>query len=426
MQIGFDRLEPYHIKDIGLAEHGRIVIEWAESRMPVLMGLRKRFESERPLANLQVGACLHVTKETAVLVETMVRGGAKIALCGSNPLSTQDDAAAGLAKAGVNVFAWRGQTSDEYYDCIRNVLAYETKVTLDDGADLVSTVHRERIDLIRGMFGGTEETTTGVVRLRSMAKDRALKYPIIAVNDAQSKSLFDNPLGTGQSALDGIIRATNVLFAGKDVIIAGYGRVGSGIAERAKGHGARVTIVESNPINALRAAMSGFRVMTMKEAARYADIIVTATGDMNVVRKEHFLEMKDKAILANAGHFDVEISKPDLEEVSISKRRLGPCVDEYTLKSGRRLFLLAEGRLVNLGCAEGHPSEVMDLSFSIQLLSVEYILKNRGKLEPTVIDVPRDVDLEVASLKLQAMGASTEELTEEQKHYLASWELGTE
>jgi adenosylhomocysteinase len=356
----------------------------------------------------------------------MVRGGAKVALCGSNPLSTQDDVAAGLAKAGVNVFAWRGQTSDEYYDCIRNVLAYEPKVTLDDGADLVSTVHRERTDLIRGMFGGTEETTTGVVRLRSMAKDRALKYPIIAVNDAQSKSLFDNPLGTGQSALDGIIRATNVLFAGKDVIIAGYGRVGSGIAERAKGHGARVTIVESNPINALRAAMSGFRVMTMKEAARYADIIVTATGDMNVVRKEHFLEMKDKAILANAGHFDVEISKPDLEEVSISKRRLGPCVDEYTLKSGRRLFLLAEGRLVNLGCAEGHPSEVMDLSFSIQLLSVEYILKNRGKLEPTVIDVPRDVDLEVATLKLQAMGASTEELTEEQKHYLASWELGTE
>jgi len=418
-------LNSHQIKDINLSEGGRVAIEWAESRMPVLMGLRKRFQSEKPLAELQIAACLHVTKETAVLVETLMQGGAKVALCGSNPLSTQDNVASALAKTGVNVFAWRGQASSEYYDCIDSVLSYKPNVTLDDGADLVSTVHREHTDMIEGIFGGTEETTTGVVRLRAMAKDGALKYPIVAVNDAQSKSLFDNPLGTGQSALDGIIRATNVLIAGKDVVVVGYGRVGSGIAERAKGHGARVTIVESNPISALKAAMSGYKVTTMKDAARYADIVITATGDINVVRKEHLLEMKDKAILANAGHFDVEISKPDLEEVSVEKRKLGFCIDEYKLKNNKRVFLLAEGRLVNLGCAEGHPSDVMDLSFSIQLLCVEYILKNKGKLVSTVLDVPKDVDLEVARLKLHSMGISIEELTEEQKRYLTSWEMGT-
>ena len=418
-------MNSHQIKDINLSEGGRVAIEWAESRMPVLMGLRKRFQSEKPLAELQIAACLHVTKETAVLVETLMQGGAKVALCGSNPLSTQDNVASALAKTGVNVFAWRGQASSEYYDCIDSVLSYKPNVTLDDGADLVSTVHREHTDMIEGIFGGTEETTTGVVRLRAMAKDGALKYPIVAVNDAQSKSLFDNPLGTGQSALDGIIRATNVLIAGKDVVVVGYGRVGSGIAERAKGHGARVTIVESNPISALKAAMSGYKVTTMKDAARYADIVITATGDINVVRKEHLLEMKDKAILANAGHFDVEISKPDLEEVSVEKRKLGFCIDEYKLKNNKRVFLLAEGRLVNLGCAEGHPSDVMDLSFSIQLLCVEYILKNRGRLVSTVLDVPKDVDLEVARLKLHSMGISIEELTEEQKRYLTSWEMGT-
>ena len=418
-------MNSHQIKDINLSEGGRVAIEWAESRMPVLMGLRKRFQSEKPLAELQIAACLHVTKETAVLVETLMQGGAKVALCGSNPLSTQDNVASALAKTGVNVFAWRGQASSEYYDCIDSVLSYKPNVTLDDGADLVSTVHREHTDMIEGIFGGTEETTTGVVRLRAMAKDGALKYPIIAVNDAQSKSLFDNPLGTGQSALDGVIRATNVLIAGKDVVVVGYGRVGSGIAERAKGHGARVTIVESNPISALKAAMSGYKVTTMKDAARYADIVITATGDINVVRKEHLLEMKDKAILANAGHFDVEISKPDLEEVSVEKRKLGFCIDEYKLKNNKRVFLLAEGRLVNLGCAEGHPSDVMDLSFSIQLLCVEYILKNKGKLVSTVLDVSKDVDLEVARLKLHSMGISIEELTEEQKRYLTSWEMGT-
>ena len=418
-------MNSHQVKDINLSEGGRVAIEWAESRMSVLMGLRKHFQSEGPLAGLQISACLHVTKETAVLVETLIQGGAKVALCGSNPLSTQDNIASALAKTGVNVFAWRGQASNEYYDCIEKVLSYKPNVTLDDGADLVSTVHREHTDMIEGIFGGTEETTTGVVRLRAMAKDGALKYPIIAVNDAQSKSLFDNPLGTGQSALDGIIRATNVLFAGKDVVVVGFGRVGSGIAERAKGHGARVTIVETNPISALKAAMSGYKVTTMKDAARYADIVITATGDINVVRKEHLLEMKDKAILANAGHFDVEISKPDLEEVSVEKRKLGTCIDEYKLKNNKRVFLLAEGRLVNLGCAEGHPSDVMDLSFSIQLLCVEYILKNKGKLVSTVLDVPKDVDLEVARLKLHSMGISIEELTEEQKRYLTSWEMGT-
>ena len=419
-------MDSYRVRDVESADRGRIAIEWAEIHMPVLMKLRKRFESDKALTGLQVGACLHVTKETAVLVETMALGGAKVALCGSNPLSTQDDVAAALARNGTNVFAWKGQTSDEYYGCIRNVLGFKPQITLDDGADLVSTIHKERTDLISGIIGGTEETTTGVVRLRAMARDQALKYPIVAVNDAQSKSLFDNPLGTGQSALDGIIRATNVLLAGKDIVVVGYGRVGSGIAERAKGHGARVTIVESNPINALRASMAGFRVMTMNEAAKCGDIIITATGDVNVVRKEHFHEMKDKTILANAGHFDVEISKPDLEEISVARRKLTACIDQYTLKNGCRLFLLAEGRLVNLGCAEGHPSEVMDLSFSIQLLSVEYLLRNKGKLLPTVIDVPREVDYEVARLKLQAMGAGLEELTEEQEHYLASWEMGTE
>jgi adenosylhomocysteinase len=419
-------LDSFRVRDVEAAEPGRIVIEWAESHMPVLMKLRKRFESNKPLTGLQIGACLHVTKETAVLVETMALGGAKVALCGSNPLSTQDDVAAALARHGTNVFAWKGQTSDEYYSCIRSVLGFKPQITLDDGADLVSTIHKERTDLISGIIGGTEETTTGVVRLRAMARENALKYPIVAVNDAQSKSLFDNPLGTGQSALDGIIRATNVLLAGKDVVVVGYGRVGSGIAERAKGHGARITIVESNPINALRASMAGFRVTTMIEAAKCGDIIITATGDINVVRKEHFQEMKDKTILANAGHFDVEISKPDLEEISAAKRKLTRCIDEYTLKNGCRLFLLAEGRLVNLGCAEGHPSEVMDLSFSIQLLSVEYLLRNKGKLPPTVIDVPKEVDYEVARLKLQAMGARLEELTEEQEDYLASWEMGTE
>ena len=418
-------MNSHQIKDINLSEGGRVAIEWAESRMPVLMGLRKRFQSEKPLAELQIAACLHVTKETAVLVETLMQGGANVALCGSNPLSTQDNVASALAKTGVNVFAWRGQASSEYYGCIDSVLSYKPNVTLDDGADLVSTVHREHTDMIEGIFGGTEETTTGVVRLRAMANDGALKYPIIAVNDAQSKSLFDNPLGTGQSALDGVIRATNVLIAGKDVVVVGYGRVGSGIAERAKGHGARVTIVETNPISALKAAMSGYKVTTMKDAARYADIVITATGDINVVRKEHLLEMKDKAILANAGHFDVEISKPDLEEVSVEKRKLGFCIDEYKLKNNKRVFLLAEGRLVNLGCAEGHPSDVMDLSFSIQLLCVEYILKNKGKLVSTVLDVPKDVDLEVARLKLHSMGISIEELTEEQKRYLTSWEMGT-
>ncbi|MBS7658147.1 MAG: adenosylhomocysteinase [Candidatus Bathyarchaeia archaeon] len=413
------------IKDLSLANEGKKIVEWAESKMPVLAKIKKRFEKEKPLKGVKIGACLHVTKETAVLTKTLIAGGAKVFLCASNPLSTQDEVAAALVDEGVNVYAWRGETTKDYYENLVMVLANEPEVTIDDGADLVATIHKERLDLIDKIIGGTEETTTGVVRLKALAERGELKYPIIAVNEAKSKSLFDNPIGTGQSALDGIMRATNVLLAGKNVVVVGYGRVGSGIAEKARGLGAKVTIVEVDPIKALKAAMSGYNVTSMSKASIYGDIFITATGNINVIREEHMKKMKDGTILANAGHFDVEISKPDLNKISIKKERISTCVEQYTLQNGRKLYLLAEGRLVNLGCAEGHPSEVMDLSFSIQALSVEYIVKNKGKLPHKVIDVPLDIDFEVAKLKLQSMDAELEELTEEQKRYLSSWELGT-
>jgi len=415
----------HKIRDSNLSGQGSLKIEWAESRMPVLMSIRRRFERTKPLKGLRVGGCLHITKETASLVKTFVAGGAETAWCGCNPLSTQDDVAAALVELGVGVFGWRGLSTEEYYWCIDQVLDSRPNVTLDDGADLVSVIHEKRSSLIGDVIGGTEETTTGVNRLRALAADGRLRYPIVAVNDAQSKNLFDNPIGTGQSALDGIMRATNVLFAGKDVVVVGYGQVGSGIAERARGLGARVTVVESSPIRALRAAMFGFKVSSMSSAAEDGDIFITATGNMNAIRGEHMQRMKDKAILANAGHFDVEISKKDLEALSIARKRVNPCTEEYRLKDGRSLFLLGEGRLVNLACAEGHPSEVMDLSFSIQALSVEYIAKNRGKLPVAVLDVPREIDEEVAGLKLQAMGFDVENLTEEQRKYLSSWKMGT-
>jgi adenosylhomocysteinase len=413
------------VKDLSLAEEGKKIVEWAEFKMPVLAKIKERFEKEKPLKGVKIGACLHVTKETAVLTKTLIAGGAEVFLCASNPLSTQDEVAAALVNEGVNVYAWRGETTNEYYENLKIVLDNEPEVTIDDGADLVATIHKERLDLIKNIIGGTEETTTGVVRLKALAEKGELKYPIIAVNEAKSKSLFDNPIGTGQSAIDGIIRATNVLLAGKNVVVVGYGRVGSGIAERARGFGAKVTIVEVDPIKALKAAMSGYNVTSMDKASSYGDIFITATGDINVIREEHMRKMKDGAILANAGHFDVEISKPDLNKISIKKEKISNCVERFTLKNGRRIYLLAEGRLVNLGCAEGHPSEVMDLSFSIQALSIEYIVKNKGKLPCKVIDVPLDIDFEVARLKLQSMDVELEKLTEEQKRYLSSWEIGT-
>ena len=416
----------YKVRDLKLAKDGTQATRWAESRMPVLGGIRRDFEKRRPLHGLRIAACLHVTKETAVLVKTLIAGGADLTLTGSNPLSTQDSIAAALARGGVKVYGWRGQNNKEYYECIKWALKIKPHITLDDGADLVTTLHKEGGDRIREVFGGTEETTTGVIRLRALADQGVLRYPIIAVNDAQSKSLFDNPLGTGQSSLDGVIRATNILIAGKDAVIIGYGRVGSGIAERARGMGAKVTVVEAEPIRALKAAMSGYSVKKLSEAAKIGDIFITATGDINVIHQEHMKLMKDGAILANAGHFDVEINKSDLGKIATKVDRISPNIEQYTLRGGRRLFLLAEGRLVNLSCAEGHPSDVMDLSFSLQALSVDYLNNKRGTLPNEVISVPADIDKRVASLKLAAMGIGIEPLTEEQRRYLTSWELGTD
>jgi len=435
----------FWIKDESLAPEGKKKISWAEKKMPVLRKIRERFSSEKPLRGVRVGACLHITKETGVLVKTLLSAGAEVYLTASNPLSTQDEVAAALVEEGVHVYGIRGESQKEYYHCIGRVLASKPVLTMDDGADLVSTIHKlwYKVDspelhyvrevlgdfdlesFVKQVIGGSEETTTGVIRLRALARGGKLLYPVVAVNDAESKSLFDNPIGTGQSALDGVIRATNILLAGKEVVVAGFGRVGSGIAYRARGMGARVIVVEPDPVKALRAAMDGFKVESMKSAARHGDIFITATGNINVIRKEHFEEMKDGVILANAGHFDVEINKKDLEDLSISIEKLSPCITQYTIKSGKKIFLLAEGRLVNLACAEGHPSEVMDMSFSLQALTAEFLVKNSGKLPREVIDVPEEIDKGVARLKLESMNLELEELTEEQRQYLSSWITGT-
>ena len=414
----------FKVKDLSLADRGDLLIEWASRHMPVLNQICKRFEVEKPLKGLRVGACLHVTKETAVLIKALVAGGAEVALCGSNPLSTQDEVAASLAKMGVNVYAWRGESVDEYYWCINRVIDHEPDITLDDGADLVSTLHSSRVEALKNVKGGTEETTTGVMRLKAMARRGMLKYPIIAVNDAYTKYLFDNRYGTGQSTIDGILRATNMLLAGKKFVVCGYGWCGRGIALRARGMGANVIVTEVNPIRALEAVMDGFQVMSMNEAAIVGDIFVTATGNINVIRKEHMLKMKDGVILANSGHFNVEVNIPSLEEISTSKRTIRPNLEEYTLKDGRRIYLLAEGRLVNLAAAEGHPSEVMDMSFSNQALCVEYLAK-KPRMEPNVYAVPREIDEAVAKLKLKSMNIEIDEMTEEQKKYIESWESGT-
>jgi len=414
----------FKVKDVLLAKQGMLSIEWASRHMPVLNQIRRQFEKKKPLAHITIGACLHVTKETAVLAEALAAGGADVALCGSNPLSTQDEVAAALAEKGIGVYAWRGETTEEYYWCVDQVIDHKPMITLDDGADLVSTIHMKRTEALDGVKGGTEETTTGVMRLRAMEKDGALKYPIIAVNDAYTKYLFDNRYGTGQSTLDGIMRATNVLFAGKNFVVCGYGWCGRGLARRAKGMGASVIVTEIDPVRALEAVMDGFHVMPMNKASPIGDVFVTTTGDIHVIRKEHMLEMKDGAIIANSGHFNVEINIPDLDSLSSSKRTIRPNLEEYCLRDGRKLYLLAQGRLVNLAAAEGHPSEVMDMSFANQALCVEHLVK-KEKIEPKVYSVPKEIDGLVASLKLTAMNVEIDELTEEQKKYMATWAAGT-
>jgi adenosylhomocysteinase len=414
------------VKDLGLAEKGRGRIDWASREMPVLALIRERFEKERPLAGIRVAACLHVTTETANLLSMLVAAGGEVAVCASNPLSTQDDVAAALCEQeGIDTYAIRGEDQDTYYGHIRAVLDHHPHVTMDDGADLVSTLHKERPEQVSEMIGGTEETTTGVIRLRAMARDGALGYPIVAVNDARTKHLFDNRFGTGQSTIDGIVRATNLLLAGRVVVVAGYGMCGRGVASRARGMGARVVVTEVSPVVALEAAMEGYQVLPLREAARIGEVFVTVTGDTSVVRREHLEAMKDGAVLANSGHFDVEIDKASLDELATGRRRIREHVDEYRMPDGRRIHLLAEGRLVNLAAAEGHPAAVMDMSFANQALCVEWIVKRGKGLEKTVHTVPQEIDDEVARLKLQSMGIEIDALTAEQEAYLSSWEQGT-
>lgn len=416
----------HDIADPGLAAQGRARIAWASAEMPVLTGIRARFERDRPLAGLRVSGCLHITTETANLARTLKAGGAQVVLCASNPLSTQDDVAAALVEDdAIPVFARRGEDTDRYYAHIRSALEHHPQITLDDGADLVSELHKRRTDLLPHVLGGTEETTTGVIRLRAMAAAGALRYPIVAVNDALTKHLFDNRYGTGQSALDGVIRATNILIAGRVFTVAGYGWCGRGLAMRAKGHGARVIVTEVDPLRALEAAMDGFEVMPLEAAAARSDFIVTITGDKHVIDRRHFAVMKDGCVIANAGHFNVEIDIPALESMSVGKTRPRANVQEYRLNDGRRIRLLAEGRLVNLAAAEGHPAAVMDMSFANQALSVAWLAAHAQGLEAAVHPVPTAIDQEVAGLKLAALGMSIDTLTAEQSAYLSSWEEGT-
>jgi adenosylhomocysteinase len=416
----------HDVKDIGLAPKGKLRIEWSNQWMPVLQLIRKRFSKERPLQGVRISACLHVTTETANLAITLRDGGAQLALCASNPLSTQDDVAASLVQDyQIPVFAIKGEDHDTYYRHIQSALENRPQITMDDGADLVTAVLSKRQDLIPDIIGSTEETTTGVIRLRSMAKEGVLKFPVISVNDADTKHLFDNRYGTGQSTVDGIIRATNQLFAGQRIVVAGYGWCGRGFAMRAKGLGADVIVTEVNPTRALEAVMDGFRVMTMAEAARIGDIFCTLTGDKNVLAAEHFNLMKDGAIVANSGHFNVEIDIPVLERLSTSKRATRDNVEEYVLRDGRKIYLLGEGRLINLASAEGHPAVVMDMSFANQALSAEYLVKSGRSLEAKVYPVPAELDQSVARLKLEALGVSIDKLTHEQEEYLASWSEGT-
>jgi adenosylhomocysteinase len=416
----------YDVKEITLAEGGRRKINWAEREMPVLRMIQERFQKERPLKGLRVSACLHVTSETANLMKTLQAGGADIVLTASNPLSTQDDVAASLVSHDeIPVYAIKGENNTTYYKHIHAALDHNPQMTMDDGADLVSTMQKERKDLLKDVLGGTEETTTGVIRLRAMAADGVLGYPIIAVNDALTKHFFDNRYGTGQSTIDGVVRATNILLAGKVFIVAGYGWCGRGLANRARGMGANVIVTEIDPLKALEAVMDGFRVMPMREAAKIGDIFITVTGDINVIDEQHFDSMKDGAIVANSGHFNVEINIPSLEKKAKAKNLIRPFVEEYQMKDNRRIYILGEGRLINLAAAEGHPASVMDMSFANQALSLEYMAKNYKTLEKKVYSVPEDIDKEIARLKLEAMNIHIDTLTDQQTKYLGSWEEGT-
>jgi len=418
-------MKNYDIKDSSLAKDGKLRIDWAGKEMPVVKLIKERFGREKPLAGVRVSACLHITTETANLALALKEGGAEVVLCASNPLSTQDDVAAALVDYGIPVNAIKGEDNKTYYRHIITALEHKPQFTMDDGADLVSTLHKDYTKLAADVIGGTEETTTGVIRLRNIARAGKLIYPIIAVNDAQTKHFFDNRYGTGQSTIDGITRATNILWAGRKVVVCGYGWCGKGIARRAQGLGAQVIVIETQPIPALEAAMDGYRVMPLIKACEIGEVFITATGDMNVIDKIHMLEMKDGAILANSGHFNVEINIPALEGLAKSKKRIRPSVDEYTLGDGRHIYLLGEGRLINLAAAEGHPASVMDMSFANQALCLEYLTKMKGKLEPAVYPVPEEIDQEVGKLKLASMNITIDSLTEEQKNYLESWELGT-
>ena len=416
----------YDIKDMKLAKKGKLRIEWADEYMPVLSLIRKRFKKELPLKGKKVSACLHVTTETANLLRTVAEGGAEVLVCASNPLSTQDDVSASLVRDfKIGTFAIKGEGAKTYYRHINKVLDQEPNLTMDDGADLVSTLHKKRRSLIRFILGGTEETTTGVIRLRSLERQKKLLFPIISVNDANTKHLFDNRYGTGQSTIDGIMRATNVLLAGSQFVVIGYGWCGRGVAMRARGMGAIVTVCETDPLRALEAIMDGFRVVSIKEAASEGDIFVTLTGDTRVLRREHYNVMKDGVIVANSGHFNVEVDIPALKKMSKKVRRIRDFVDEYTLRDGKRINLLGEGRLINLACAEGHPASVMDMSFANQALACEYLAKHGKRLEKKVYPVPEKIDSEIARIKLKTLGVRIDRLTPEQKKYLGSWELGT-
>jgi adenosylhomocysteinase len=414
------------VKDIALAERGKRKIEWANQQMPVLQLIRKRFIKEQPLKGVKLSACLHVTSETANLAITLRDGGADVVLCASNPLSTQDEVASCLVKDySIPTYAIKGEDNETYYAHLAAALDHKPQITMDDGADLVTQLLTKRKELVANVIGGTEETTTGVIRLRAMAKDGTLKYPVISVNDALTKHMFDNRYGTGQSTIDGILRATNLLIAGMRVVVAGYGWCGRGVAMRAKGLGADVIVTEVNPVRGLEAVMDGFRVMTMAEAAKIGEIFVTVTGDKSVLAHEHFERMKDGAVVCNSGHFNVEIDIPALEKLSISKKPARPFVDEYAMKDGRRIYLLGEGRLINLSAAEGHPAAVMDMSFANQALAAEYLVKHHSELKPQVYAVPEPIDREIARIKLESMGVTLDRLTPEQEKYLASWSEGT-
>jgi adenosylhomocysteinase len=419
-----EETKQYIVKDLKLAEQGEKNIAWAEMHMVALLKVKQRFEKEKPLKGTRVGMALHVTKETAVLVRTLIAGGADVAICSCNPLSTQDDVAAALAKSGVKVFAYKGETKEDYYKFINNVIAFKPQITIDDGMDLVSEIHSKHTELIPNIIGGAEETTTGVIRLRAMEKDGALKYPIIAVNEANTKHLIDNVKGTGQSTIDGILRATNVLIAGKKFVVCGYGDCGKGVAKRAKGMDADIIVTEVNPFRALQAVLDGFTVMPLKQAVKAGDIFVTVTGNKHVISSEHIKNMKNGAILANAGHFDVEIDVDWLNK-NCKKKAIRRFLDEYTLNDNKKVYLCGEGRLVNLAVAEGHPSTVMAMSFINQCFAMEHLVKNKGKLEPKVYELPPEKDKEVAMLQLEAMGIEIDKLTPEQKKYLSSWKEGT-